>query len=101
MSYNVIKQTDLGYLLYNPNDQYVGRSIEHYGSYQLEELKFFKKEVKRGDHVVEIGANIGAHTLFFSNRVGDKGRVLAFEPQRLIFQTLCANMAINSRTNVD
>jgi FkbM family methyltransferase len=33
--------------------------------------------------------------------VGPQGRVLAFEPQRLSFQTLCANVALNSIENVD
>ena len=103
MTYNVIKQTDIGYILYNPNDEYVGRSIEHYGDYQREELKLFSQYVKPGDTVLDIGANIGSHTLWFANRVGSKegGRVLAFEPQRLTYQTLCANMALNSVMCVD
>jgi FkbM family methyltransferase len=101
MPYNVIKQTELGYVLYNENDEYVGRSIGHYGDYQREETKLFSKYVKKGSSVLEIGANIGTHTLWFSNRVGESGKVLAFEPQRLVFQTLCANMALNSRMNVD
>jgi len=33
--------------------------------------------------------------------VGNQGRVIAFEPQRIVFYTLCANMAINSIENVD
>jgi FkbM family methyltransferase len=101
MNYNVIKHTPNGYILYNQNDQYVGKSIEVYGDYQREETKFFEGYVKEGDTVLDIGANIGTHTLWFANKVGDKGYVLAFEPQRLIFQTLCANMAINSIQNTD
>ena len=100
-SYNVIKDTPNGYVLYNKNDMYVGKSIEAYGDYQREETKFFENYVKEGDTVLDIGANIGTHTLWFANKVGDKGHVLAFEPQRLIFQTLCANMAINSIQNTD
>jgi len=100
-SFNVIKDTPHGYILYNKNDKYVGKSIEAYGDYQREELKIFEDYVKEGDTVLDIGANIGTHTLWFANKVGDKGRVLAFEPQRLIFQTLCANMAINSIQNTD
>ncbi len=50
---------------------------------------------------MDIGANIGAHTLVFSNLVGPKGRVYAYEPQRVVFQTLCANMAINSIENTE
>lgn len=100
-SYNVIKQTKHGYVLYNENDEYVGKSIEVYGDYQLEETKFFSQYIMESDVVLDIGANIGSHTVWFANMVGETGRVLAFEPQRLVFQTLCANMAINSITNVD
>jgi FkbM family methyltransferase len=50
---------------------------------------------------MEVGANIGAHTVGLARLVGSHGRVLAFEPQRLVFQTLCANVALNSLENVD
>jgi|TARA_R100000093_G_scaffold446_3_gene1273 FkbM family methyltransferase len=101
MEYNTLKDTVDGTILYNPNDTYVGKSIESYGRYQLEELKVFDKFVQSGDTVIDVGANIGTHTLWFANKVGASGFVMAFEPQRLIFQTLCANMAINSVQNVD
>ena len=101
MEYNILKETVDGTILYNPNDTYVGKSIETYGRYQLEELKVFDKFVQSGDTVLDIGANIGTHTLWFANKVGPKGSVIAFEPQRLIFQTLCANMALNSIKHVD
>jgi FkbM family methyltransferase len=32
--------------------------------------------------------------------VSHNGRVFAFEPQRLVFQNLCANLALNALTNV-
>jgi len=101
MEYNILKDTVDGTILYNPNDTYVGKSIEAYGRYQLEELKVFDKYVQSGDTVLDIGANIGTHTLWFANKVGPSGFVMAFEPQRLIFQTLCANMALNSIKHVD
>jgi FkbM family methyltransferase len=50
--------------------------------------------------VVEVGANIGAHTVELSRLVGKAGSVVAFEPQRVVFQTLCANLALNSCANV-
>lgn len=36
--------------------------------------------VRRGDTTLDIGANVGAHTVFLSNLVGARGRVIAFEP---------------------
>jgi FkbM family methyltransferase len=50
--------------------------------------------------VVEAGANIGAHTVPFAKLVGTEGRIYAFEPQRLVHQTLCGNLALNELENV-
>lgn len=36
--------------------------------------------VRRGNIVLDVGANVGAHTVFLSHLVRDAGRVLAFEP---------------------
>jgi FkbM family methyltransferase len=90
-----------GYFLYNRNDQYIGRSIERYGEFSALEMKLFAQICVPGGVVIEVGANIGAHTVGLARLVGPQGRVLAFEPQRLPFQTLCANIALNSLENVD
>ncbi|MFV0561540.1 FkbM family methyltransferase [Malaciobacter mytili] len=95
----VVKARD-GYLLYNKNDIYIGKSIEEYGEFSYHETALFEQICKEGDVVIEIGANIGAHTLSLAKLVKQKGVILAFEPQRVVFQTLCANLALNSITNV-
>ena len=58
------------------------------------------KLVSRGDTVIEVGANIGALTVPLAKFVGPQGNVVAFEPQRILFQNLCANIALNGLTNV-
>ena len=98
--FNRIGVTRYGQLIYNINDRYIGRSIEEYGEYSEKETIVFDQILEPGNVVVEAGANIGSHTLFLSRKVGPEGCVLAFEPQRLVFQTLCGNVAINSLTNV-
>jgi FkbM family methyltransferase len=90
-----------GYFLYNRNDHYIGRSIEQYGEFSALEMKLFAQLCVPGSIVIEVGANIGAHTVGLARLVGPQGRVLAFEPQRLPFQVLCANVALNSLDNVD
>ncbi len=89
-----------GYCLYNKNDIYIGKSLKYYGEFSQLEAEVFKQICKSNDTVIEVGANIGTHTQIFSKLVGNKGVVLAYEPQRIVFQTLCANMALNSITNV-
>jgi FkbM family methyltransferase len=98
--FNCLAQMRDGWMLYNQNDQYIGASIGKYGEFSYGEMELFQHLLAEGCCVVEVGANIGAHTLGMSNRVGMSGRIYAYEPQRIVFQTLCANMAINSRTNV-
>lgn len=99
--HNQLAQTKDGYCLYNRHDRFIGRAIEKYGEFSALEAELFRQLCGPGDVVIEVGANIGAHTVGLARQVGRQGRVLAFEPQRLVFQTLCANVAINSLTNVD
>jgi FkbM family methyltransferase len=96
---NVHKPCRYGTLLFNPNDAYVGRALDLYGEYSQGEVLLFEQVVKAGDFVVEVGANLGAHTVPLARLVGPAGRVFAFEPQRVLFQTLCGNLALNSITN--
>lgn len=86
--------------LYNRNDIYVGGSLAAYGEFSYSETEFFQQVVLEGNIVVEVGANIGAHTVDIARMVGPYGKVHAFEPQRLVFQVLCANLALNQLTNV-
>jgi len=98
---NAVIKGKYGYTVYNKNDKYIGQSLEKYGEYCEFEVDIFKQLCKPGDIVIDAGANAGAHTLVLSQLVGPQGRVYAFEPQRIIFQLLCANMALNSITNVE
>lgn len=50
--------------------------------------------------MVEAGANFGAHTVAMAQMIGPTGYIFAFEPQRLVFQAMVANIAINSLDNV-
>jgi FkbM family methyltransferase len=94
-----MRECRYGLMLYNINDAYIGHSLEHYGEFSDREAEVFRRAVRAGDIVVDVGANVGAHTLFFAKAVGREGKVYAFEPQRLTFQILCANMALNDITN--
>src|SRR5262249_49184020 len=86
--FNHLRKCRHGYVLYNINDMYVGRSFDLYGEFSEEEALLFEQVSRPGDVVMDIGANIGAHTLVMAKRVGPTGKVLAFEPQRVVFQTL-------------
>lgn len=89
-----------GTFLYNTRDRFIGRSLDLYGEYAELELQLLLRLVKPGDIVVDAGANIGAFSVPLARRVGPDGWVLAAEPQRLVHQALCANVAANGLVNV-
>jgi FkbM family methyltransferase len=86
--------------LVNRNDAYVGRSLVEYGEWSQGEIDLLAPWLRPGDTVVELGANIGAHTVHLARLVGPEGRVHAFEPRRIYFQMLCANLMLNDVFNV-
>src|SRR5262249_30748190 len=90
-----------GLMLYNLNDVYIGTMLDLYGEFSEGELDLFRQVLRPGMTAVEVGANIGAHTVPIAQCLGDNGRLLVFEPQRAIFQMLCANMALNRLEQVE
>jgi hypothetical protein len=99
--FNELKMCKSGPMLFNKFDVYVGGSLQKYGEFSVGEQDLFHAILQRGELVVEVGANIGAHTIELARLVGPEGEVHAFEPQRIVFQTLCANLALNQLTNVN
>jgi FkbM family methyltransferase len=97
--WNRLKDCRHGRMLYNVNDRYVGRSLDLYGEYSEAEIDLFRQIVRPSDIVIEVGANLGAHTVWFAKQTAGGGAVMAFEPQRLVYQTLCANLALNHILN--
>ena len=97
--FNRIKQCRHGMMLFNVSDLGVGRSLDLYGEWAEGAVSLFQSLVHLGNTVVEVGTDIGAHTIFFAKTVGLQGKVIAIEPLRMPFQMLCANLALNSITN--
>ena len=98
--FNLCHDFRYGKIMYNQLDQYVGKSLRLYGEFSQGEADIFEQIVKPGHIVIEAGANIGSHTIHLAQLAGDTGQVWAFEPQRLVFQLLAGNVALNSLTNV-
>jgi FkbM family methyltransferase len=79
-----------GFLLDHGNNNTVEADIT------IQSLKDIENPV-----IFDIGANIGTYTSWVANWSANKnGTVYSFEPQRIIFQMLCANMSINNIFNV-
>jgi FkbM family methyltransferase len=49
-------------------------------TWNADEYRAFKADIRAGDVVLDVGANLGAYSLLFAQWAGPSGRVYAFEP---------------------
>jgi FkbM family methyltransferase len=75
--------------------QGIDLAIFLFGSFEPTTRRALQRHVKPGMIALDIGANIGAHTLRLGQLVGPSGRVLAFEPTAFAFQKLRRNVELN------
>ncbi len=92
---DIIKINNGASMLLQLDDQ-VDINIWWRGLYEELPTKAFKKIVKTGDVVIDVGANIGYYSVLASECVGNTGKVISFEPvskiyKRLLFNTLGHN----------
>jgi FkbM family methyltransferase len=66
------------------------------GFFEPELIRYLKETLHPGMTCVDVGANVGYLTLFMAKRVGQTGRVFAFEPTSRICELLKANVSLNS-----
>ena len=64
------------------------------------ERNLLAAHLRPGGVAVDIGANIGAYTLYLAGLVGPSGRVLAVEPQPAVLARLEENLALNPELTV-
>jgi FkbM family methyltransferase len=82
-----------------PNDGF-GRLVCYFGEAADEMFDFFKHYLKPGMQVVDVGANIGTHTIYAAGLVGASGGVHAVEPEPNTRALLNENIALNRAKNV-
>ncbi len=95
------KITERKYALF-PNDNAVSNSLIEGWIYEpyLFDFIYDNQLSLEGTEIIDVGANNGHFTVEFAHLVGDVGKVFSFEPQRIIFQQLCANIFLNGLDNV-
>jgi FkbM family methyltransferase len=72
-------------------------AIYIFGAFEPARSAALARRVKPGMTVLDIGANIGGHTLHLADAVGAAGRVYAFEPTAFAFAKLLRNLSLNPR----
>ena len=63
-----LKQCRHGPMLYSTKDIYIGRSLDLYGEFSEGEVHFFGQVLQPGMVAIDVGANIGCHTVFMAKR---------------------------------
>jgi FkbM family methyltransferase len=64
-------------------------------------VDFFKRLAPEGSMCIDIGANIGEHTVSMALAVGKSGLVLSFDPNPIVFDVLKSNSELNTHlTNI-
>jgi FkbM family methyltransferase len=89
-----------GKFYYAGTDELVGYSLDTYGEFSEFEVEVFRKTLRPGDTVIDVGANIGAFTIPMAKLVGPDGAVIAFEPGKTNAEILRKNVAANGLDNV-
>ncbi len=89
-----------GLFLVLRRDDGISQVIRTTGVWGPHDVRLFRRLIRAGDYIIDVGANLGHHTVLLSRLVGPAGSVLAVEPQTLMYQLLNANLVLNGCTNV-
>jgi len=78
------------------------RNLDPAGGTQQEQkiLELLISTVHEGDVIFDVGANVGLYSVLLAKAVGDRGQVIAFEPEGECYQHLQDNLKLNRLTNV-
>lgn len=72
-----------------------------YEGFEQEELNYIEKTLAMGDIFIDVGSNIGLHSLIASFKVGENGNVIAFEPSPITFERFLENISLNNIKNIE
>ncbi len=70
------------------------------GLWEVDCIRYLSKIVKKGQTILDVGANIGPYTLLLSKLIGNEGKVIAFEPDSSAYKILIENVELNKLNNV-
>lgn len=89
---------DIRFVLYpyssSPLEKIVSRR------YLKDEFAAIELLVKPGDIIFDVGAHIGLHSVFMSQKIGCKGKIYAFEPVLKTYWELKETIALNKCDNI-
>ena len=98
--YHRTVQLNCGALFHVNLTDNIQRQIYFQGEYEPEVTHLMRTILSEGDTFIDIGANVGYHTVLAKELVGSSGSVHSFEPLPKLYSELNRNVQLNSYTNV-
>lgn len=89
-----------GYVFPVDRGTLIGWSVHFFGTYEPEVQTEIRRWLRPADVAVDVGANVGWHTLLMGALVGPAGRVYAFEPNETTRARLVAAVQANHLAHV-
>ncbi|MEO7961989.1 MAG: FkbM family methyltransferase, partial [Ginsengibacter sp.] len=74
--------------------------VDRKKSFEYSTLQLFTTILQPGDVILDVGANAGLYSVFYSRLVGENGHVHAFEPDVNTYGLLRENLQLNNCNNV-
>jgi len=87
-------------MVVNLNDEGLARDLVLSNIREPFSTETMRKELRKGNVVIDIGANIGYYALMESRLVGNKGKIYAIEPVPKNFKLLSYNVKLNNYKNI-
>jgi FkbM family methyltransferase len=91
----ILLRTEVGYLLCSSSDPAVLAVLLESGELERGTRLLIQRLLRPGDVFVDIGANLGLHTLAAARTLQGRGRVVAFEPSPETHRLLQAGIWLN------
>ncbi len=88
------------YCLDDDDNDSVKRTLKSGYAYEGNLSRIMHALIRPGSVAIDIGAHVGAHTIFMSRKVGDAGAIIAFEPNKKLYMEHLRNLEINDCKNV-
>ncbi len=92
--------TESGRLIVHSWDTGISKELFLYGGHEPIATALVKGLLQEGMFVVDIGSNIGYYVLLEARLVGERGRVVAIEPEPRNIDLLRRNITLNALANV-
>jgi len=96
----IITETRFGSKLATTSWDILGRHVHYFGVWEPNLTYWIRSRLKPGDVFIDVGANVGYHSVLASELVGGSGKVVAVEPAPAIFSILEENLRLNHAANV-